>query len=508
MAWSSQGYKHLQGVWYENAKSGTSGSPGYINFAELKVGSSYSNSPLVFEMAQRSGSQTTTLYVCFVNSESTDPGLAAFTFTGNDSYDYYIVKTATSTWNLWGEKSESYDSLTCVRFQKADQGSVSVTFKNGHSTTVPSGATKAVPGGVIRNAVKLQTARTISLTGDVSGSASFDGTSNVSINATVADNSHSHSNYLTTTGAAASANKLNTNAGNASQPVYFSNGVPVAATAYSNAITQGLKVDDSRNDNPAPNSASFTKQALTVDFKYNDKIGSPTGFSGNYCGVLSLAPWSETSGGNGYQIAVGYNSNAHPRLAIRSADLSAASWGSWYKIYTSDDKPTPAEIGAATSGHTHSYLPLSGGTLTGYTTFHHTNFSSTVNPSSTVYGSSNIKMETSDSKRCAIFECAKRSSGEYFVTIGASVQTTSGYAPCNISFAAKTSGATSYTVSSAALFRNALGLGNTSGALPVANGGTGTTAKGKTLLSNIGITSGTGAAPSSGTNGCVYIQYS
>lgn len=164
--------------------------------------------------------------------------------------------------------------------------------------------------------------------------------------------------------------------------------------------------------------------------------------------------------------------------------------------------------GKASSSHTHSYLPLSGGTLTGYTTFRHTNFSSTVNPSSTVYGSSNIKMETSDSKRCAIFECAKRSSGEYFVTIGASVQTTSGYAPCNISFAAKTSGATSYTVSSAALFRNALGLGNTSGALPVANGGTGTTAKGETLLSNIGITSGTGAAPSSGTNGCIYIQYS
>lgn len=152
-----------------------------------------------------------------------------------------------------------------------------------------------------------------------------------------------------------------TNAGNSTQPVYFSNGLPVAATAYSNAITQGLKVDDSRNDNPAPNSASFTKQALTVDFKYNDKIGSPTGFSGDYCGVLSLAPWREAPGGNGYQIAVGYNSNAHPRLAIRSADLSATSWGTWYKIYTSDDKPTPAEIGAATSEHTHSnYLTTSG----------------------------------------------------------------------------------------------------------------------------------------------------
>lgn len=201
-----------------------------------------------------------------------------------------------------------------------------------------------------------------------------------------------------------------------------------------------------------------------------------------------------------------------------TANITTANWGTARTITIGNTGKSVngsgnvswslSEIGAAASSHTHSYLPLSGGTLTGYTTFHHTNFSSTANPSATVYGSSNIKMETSDGKRCAIFECSKRSSGEYSVTIGASVQTDNGYTPCNISFAAKTSGATSYTVSSAALFRNALGLGNTSGALPVANGGTGTTAKGKTLLSNIGITSGTGSAPSSGTNGCIYIQYS
>jgi thiamine phosphate synthase YjbQ (UPF0047 family) len=41
-------------------------------------------------------------------------------------------------------------------------------------------------------ATKLATARTISLSGDVSGSTSFDGSANVSITATVADNSHNH----------------------------------------------------------------------------------------------------------------------------------------------------------------------------------------------------------------------------------------------------------------------------------------------------------------------------
>lgn len=51
-------------------------------------------------------------------------------------------------------------------------------------------------GGDITSAVatatKLATARTISLTGDVTGSASFDGSENASITATVVDDSHNH----------------------------------------------------------------------------------------------------------------------------------------------------------------------------------------------------------------------------------------------------------------------------------------------------------------------------
>lgn len=47
-------------------------------------------------------------------------------------------------------------------------------------------------GGVANSAAKLSTARTISLTGDVSGSTSFDGSGNVSITAAVADDSHNH----------------------------------------------------------------------------------------------------------------------------------------------------------------------------------------------------------------------------------------------------------------------------------------------------------------------------
>lgn len=46
--------------------------------------------------------------------------------------------------------------------------------------------------GNAATATKLQTVRTISLTGDVTGSGTFDGSNNLSITTTVADNSHNH----------------------------------------------------------------------------------------------------------------------------------------------------------------------------------------------------------------------------------------------------------------------------------------------------------------------------
>lgn len=129
-----------------------------------------------------------------------------------------------------------------------------------------------------------------------------------------------------------------------------------ASSNYANSAgkANGIVISDTRNDNPAPKDAAFDKRMLTADFKYSNKIGSPTGFLGNFCGVLSLAPWNETSGGHGYQLAFGYASTGHPRLALRGSDLSASSWNSWYKVYTSDDKPTLSELGAAAASHTHT----------------------------------------------------------------------------------------------------------------------------------------------------------
>lgn len=66
---------------------------------------------------------------------------------------------------------------------------VSGVTVDGHQVNISKGNFSDINAG---SASKLQIPRTISLTGDVSGSVSFDGSSNVSITSVVADNSHNH----------------------------------------------------------------------------------------------------------------------------------------------------------------------------------------------------------------------------------------------------------------------------------------------------------------------------
>lgn len=67
--------------------------------------------------------------------------------------------------------------------------------------------------------------------------------------------------------------------------------------------------------------------------------------------------WDNT-GGYSSQIYVGNNKDAH----MQYRGMSSGTWGSWHTVYSTNNKPTPADIGAAASSHTHSYIPLSGST--------------------------------------------------------------------------------------------------------------------------------------------------
>ena len=85
--------------------------------------------------------------------------------------------------------------------------------------------------------------------------------------------------YLGKTAAAASANKLNTNAGSATQPIYFANGVPVATTyTLGKSVPSDAKFTDTVYNHPATHPASMITGLATVatSGSYADLSDKPT----------------------------------------------------------------------------------------------------------------------------------------------------------------------------------------------------------------------------------------
>ena len=81
----------------------------------------------------------------------------------------------------------TYSTTVPVANGTASVGSETTVARSDHRHPL-----QTTVSGNAGTATKLATARTISLTGDVTGSTSFDGSGNVSIAATVADDSHNH----------------------------------------------------------------------------------------------------------------------------------------------------------------------------------------------------------------------------------------------------------------------------------------------------------------------------
>lgn len=95
---------------FQANEGGTAGKNGWVKAISIQIKASYCNSPLMFAVTQRRKSGPTFLYVYFSNSNSVDPPLGAFSYSGN-SINAKIIKSATSIWDIWIQKAESYDSI-------------------------------------------------------------------------------------------------------------------------------------------------------------------------------------------------------------------------------------------------------------------------------------------------------------------------------------------------------------------------------------------------------------
>ena len=128
-------------VWH--SAMGTSGTAGYIGIATIKITSNYANVPIYFELTSRN-KKATSVWVRFASVDGTDPTLGSITADGDANV--YVRKTATSTWQLVVQKSESYDYVSVTDFSNGGSymnGRVSVTWTNVMLASLPSGCTKA-----------------------------------------------------------------------------------------------------------------------------------------------------------------------------------------------------------------------------------------------------------------------------------------------------------------------------------------------------------------------------
>ncbi|SUE95810.1 tail fiber protein H [Ectopseudomonas mendocina] len=232
------------------------------------------------------------------------------------------------------------------QFYKIDntESVTSVNGKTGAVALVPSDIGALEAGGTAVAAQKLSTARTISATGDATGSASFDGSANISISLTVVDNSHNHT-IGNVTGLQAALDAKQPSLGFA--PIQQGTG----AGQGNNAVKMGwsasgllLQVDSTDFANVWPisiskNAATATKlqtartiNGVAFDGSANITVEDSTKLpltGGDLTGDLSITksnPWitldSDSAGGNGVEQGAGISIGESGKKGAASLHLT------------------------------------------------------------------------------------------------------------------------------------------------------------------------------------------
>ena len=119
--------------------TGVAGTTGYINIATIKITQTYVNAPIEIAFCRRNDNIITRLYIMFNSVNSTDPNIASFKYVGT-SNSAWLVKSTTSTWNLYIQKNEGYDEIDIIDFHipQYDAKKLIWTWNNTQTSTLPT----------------------------------------------------------------------------------------------------------------------------------------------------------------------------------------------------------------------------------------------------------------------------------------------------------------------------------------------------------------------------------
>lgn len=231
--------------------------------------------------------------------------------------------------------------------------------------------------GNAATATKLQTARTISLSGDVTGSANFDGSSNITINATVVDDSHNHvisniDNLQSTLDAKASVSHTHTS----SEITDFNEATQDAIGAIlTDTSTIDFTYDDTNNQIKAdvkPNSSNqkvaVSKNSTTptgtrkqINFKDGTNISVTVADNATNDAVdvtITNTYTHPTGDGNLHVPATGTTNNN--KVLKAGSTAGSLSWGNvdWSELTNKPSSSVSSIDNAVTNSHTHSNKAL------------------------------------------------------------------------------------------------------------------------------------------------------
>ena len=117
--------------------NGNGNSAEYCYLCQIKINETYINDPIIIEIDQR-GMGYSQCHICFAPLNTEDPYLYYIRKTGNPSW--YIIKSDTSTWDVYIKKSEAWDRIRVTDY--INHVNITVTWKC-ENASLPSGTTAA-----------------------------------------------------------------------------------------------------------------------------------------------------------------------------------------------------------------------------------------------------------------------------------------------------------------------------------------------------------------------------
>jgi formylmethanofuran dehydrogenase subunit D len=194
----STGLLKSKSGYYSHTFSNGGGTSGYFRFLRITITAKYTDTPIIMSIAHRKHIEGV-FTIRFAGSNTTDPNMAICCHRGAD-LPFYYIKAATSTWDFYVEKVESYDSCVVNMLNPAQvvKGGMTLTWVNETVTSLPSGYSTSV----VEN-------RVLNITGNADTVNNLTVQTAVPANAKFTDTTYSAGSNITLSGTTFSLTKAN-----------------------------------------------------------------------------------------------------------------------------------------------------------------------------------------------------------------------------------------------------------------------------------------------------------